>query len=218
MVNTCESVIKTVMRERAKVVVRAACRTEIGSSQKVRRLESGFNGAASWTLILPVDSGYLTSRKLHERNVETLYTSPRSRGVSVPRGALIGVQVWDVGKSECRAVIARIPVETSPGTKVSPRPTGVPVRENSNNHHQERMQMTGPLGAPGALSTLPGWRLRISIAQVERAIRVSAGSCNSGLMGGLSRMRGNQHVRFLGEFGARKGPLLRRRSAIGLRA
>jgi len=77
MVNICEPVIKIVMRERAKVVVL----WEIGSYQKVRGSERGFNGAASWTANPSVDSRYLTSHMLHERNVETPYISV---GASAP--------------------------------------------------------------------------------------------------------------------------------------
>lgn len=40
------------------------------------------------------------------------------------------VRAWDVGKSEGRLVMRRIRVSTSPGTKVSPRPTGLSLQEN----------------------------------------------------------------------------------------
>ena len=43
------------------------------------------------------------------------------------------VRAWDVGKSEGRSVIERIRVSTSPGTKVSLRPTGAFSRENMEN-------------------------------------------------------------------------------------
>ena len=39
------------------------------------------------------------------------------------------VRAWDVGRSEGRPVMGRIRVATSPGTKVSPRPTGASLRE-----------------------------------------------------------------------------------------
>lgn len=74
MVNTCEPAIKIVKGERAKVVVL----WEIGSSQKRQcGSERGLNDAASWMVNPPVDSRYLTSHMLHERNVETPYTSRR---------------------------------------------------------------------------------------------------------------------------------------------
>jgi hypothetical protein len=65
---------------------------------------------------------------LDKRNVETPYRSPQ--GDSLSQGRPMAVRAWDVGRSECRAVMARIRVETSPGTKVSPRPMGLPSQEN----------------------------------------------------------------------------------------
>ncbi len=69
-----------------------------------------------------------TPTLLDKRNVETLYRSPQ--GDSLPQGKPMVVRAWDVGRSECRAVMARIRVETSPGTKVSLRPTGLTSQEN----------------------------------------------------------------------------------------
>ena len=43
------------------------------------------------------------------------------------------VRAWDVGKSEGRPVMGRIRVSMSPGTKVSPRPTGAFLRESMEN-------------------------------------------------------------------------------------
>jgi len=43
------------------------------------------------------------------------------------------VRAWDVGRSERRLVMRRIRVSTSPGTKVSPRPTGASLRERMEN-------------------------------------------------------------------------------------
>jgi hypothetical protein len=65
---------------------------------------------------------------LDKRNVENPYRSPHGDSLSQDRP--MAVRVWDVGRSECRAVMARIRVETSPGTKVSPRPTGLTSQEN----------------------------------------------------------------------------------------
>jgi hypothetical protein len=65
---------------------------------------------------------------LDKRNVETPYRPPQ--GDSLPQGKPMAVRDWDVGRSECRAVMARIRVETSPGTKVSPRPMGLTSQEN----------------------------------------------------------------------------------------
>jgi len=73
-VNTCESAIKTVMRQGAKVAALAR-----GSLQPNRHCgsERGFNGAASWTMHPPVDSRYLPPQVLRTRNVETPYASRR---------------------------------------------------------------------------------------------------------------------------------------------
>lgn len=65
---------------------------------------------------------------LDKRNVETPYRSPQ--GDSLLQGTPMAVRAWDVGRSERRAVMARIRVETLPGTKVSPRPTGLTSQEN----------------------------------------------------------------------------------------
>ena len=65
---------------------------------------------------------------LDKRNVEIPYRSPQGDSLSQDRP--MALRVWDVGRSECRAVMARIRVETSPGTKVSPRPTGLTSQEN----------------------------------------------------------------------------------------
>jgi hypothetical protein len=65
---------------------------------------------------------------LDKRNVETPHCSPQ--GDSLPQGKPTAARDWDVGKSERRAVMARIRVATSPGTKVSPRPIGLTSQEN----------------------------------------------------------------------------------------
>jgi hypothetical protein len=65
---------------------------------------------------------------LDKRNVETPYRSPQ--GDSAPQGPPIALRVWDVGRSERRTIMVRIRVATSPGTKVSPRPTGLTSQEN----------------------------------------------------------------------------------------
>ena len=79
MANTCEPVIKIVMRERAKVValgdllrgIRLQPKRQCGS-------ERGFNATASWIVNPSVDSRCLTSHILQLRNVETPY-APRPR-------------------------------------------------------------------------------------------------------------------------------------------
>ena len=63
-------------------------------------------------------------------------------GESRLQGLSMAVRAWDVGKSECRAVMVRIRVETSPGTKVSRRPTGLPSQESMLNRYDGEEQMT----------------------------------------------------------------------------
>jgi hypothetical protein len=65
---------------------------------------------------------------LDKWNVETPYRSPLGDSLSQDRP--MAVRAWDVGRSERRTVMARIRVETSPGTKVSPRPIGLTSQEN----------------------------------------------------------------------------------------
>ena len=43
------------------------------------------------------------------------------------------VRAWEVGRSQGRPVMGRIRVAASPGTKVSPRPTGASLRERMEN-------------------------------------------------------------------------------------
>jgi hypothetical protein len=69
-----------------------------------------------------------TPTLLDKWNVETPYRSPH--GDSLPQGKPMAVRDWDVGRSEGRTVMVRIRVETSPGTKVSPRPIGLTSQEN----------------------------------------------------------------------------------------
>jgi len=58
------------------------------------------------------------------------------------------MRAQEVGRSECFAVMARIRVETSLGTKVSPRPTGLLLQDNLKNHTMRELQMTAKAGAP----------------------------------------------------------------------
>ena len=183
MANTCESAIKTVNGERAKVVVPSGKRS--GQNGDVGR-HVALNEVTSWTASPPVDSRRLPSHVLRRRNVETPYISRRRSDEWARRKAQqaspapeytsdrgrspIDVRAWDVGRSEGRAVMVRIPVETSPGAKASPRPTGLPSRENLFNHWKERMQMTGRFGSWCALRSREGARRpQMSIAKAGAA-------------------------------------------------
>jgi hypothetical protein len=101
MVNTCEPVIKIVMRERAKVV---------GLQERLEP-KGTWAGARSQRYRLvddkvpSVDSGYLTSHMLQQRNVETPYISHRRliRADAV-WGVRCGVGEWtsrEAGRSVC---------------------------------------------------------------------------------------------------------------------
>lgn len=54
----------------------------------------------------------------------------------------MAVRVWEVGKSEGRAVMVWIRVLTLPDTKVRSRPTGLTSRESSQDRYEEEKQMT----------------------------------------------------------------------------
>jgi hypothetical protein len=76
----------------------------------------------------------------NRRNVETPYRS--LSGTTGRKLCFLAVWVWDVGRSECRIVMVRIRVGTSPGTKVSPRPTGLTSQESMWNRDRGGKQMT----------------------------------------------------------------------------
>ncbi len=52
------------------------------------------------------------------------------------------VRVWDLGRSECSAVMARIQVSMLPGLKRSLRPRGLSLQKNLENCFYEEKQMT----------------------------------------------------------------------------
>jgi hypothetical protein len=95
------------------------------------------------------------------------------------------------------------------------QPAHPPARQSAGGRHRLRPRASGVLqGTEEDPSASEGGRARglvsTCIASHTTAI-TSAGSCHSGLWRGLSRMRGNPHVRFLGELGVRKDPGLTRR-------
>jgi len=96
-------------------------------SQKARRRVGGFNVATSWSEGLPVDSRYLTPHYFRSGTWKPRISPGRE---SKPQGEPMEVRAWDVGKSECRLVMRRIRVSMLPGTKVSPRPTGLSLQES----------------------------------------------------------------------------------------
>jgi hypothetical protein len=91
----------------------------------------GFNGATSWSTALPGRQQVPNPAETSGAERGNPVSSPTREGE--PQGELMEVRTWDVGKSEGRPVIGRIRVSTSPGTKVSPRPTGAFSRESMEN-------------------------------------------------------------------------------------
>ena len=95
------------------------------------------------------------------------------------------MRAWEVGRSECRAVMVRIRVGTSPGTKVSKRPTGLTSQESMWNRYDEERQMTtAAKPVIGASSKVANWdaikwrtieqqvkRLQMRIAKAARERR-----------------------------------------------
>lgn len=92
MVNTCEPVVKIVMRNEPKWLT--------GSDQKVRGWEGGLSDTAPWTAHPPVDSGHLTSHMLELRNVGTSYISCPSLGDGEWAGRKAGRSVCGIEMSE----------------------------------------------------------------------------------------------------------------------
>jgi hypothetical protein len=93
------------------------------------------------------------------------------------------VRAWDVGKSEGRPVVGRIRVSMSPGTKVSPRPTGASLREsmenalNGESKNKEVEVVRPPAGAPPPLaSPEPGACMLVSQRLFREGSRVDPGS------------------------------------------
>jgi hypothetical protein len=94
----------------------------------------GFNGATSWSTELPGRQQVPNPTDFRSETWKPRISPVRERE---PQGEPMEVRVWDVGKSERRLVMRRIRVSTSPGTKVSPRPTGLSLQEN----RQKRLEM-----------------------------------------------------------------------------
>ena len=169
-----------------------------------RRSERGLNVAVSWTSNLPVDSGYLTSRNFN-------------CGTWKPRTSLGGAKALPSGQAarrtdrcaglRCRKkrmpccngtdtgcnITGRESEPTSDGCLVARKLDKPLERENADGRVSGHLVRSLPSGTGGHKRV--SRRSRRSIAP--------AGSCESGLSRGLSRMRGNPHVRFLGEPGSR---------------
>lgn len=106
----------------------------------------------------------------------------------------MGMQDWDVGKSEGHSVMEWIRVSTLPGAKASRRPTGASLQEHQENWINEGKQMT-PLQVSGAPSTLvpaTGYHCRIksifstwwvNFDEPLRCLSLVTGNCHAGFLG-----------------------------------
>lgn len=173
--------------------------------------ERRVNAAASWTLNPPVDSGYLTSQ-----NFDCGTWKPRTspNGDPALAGGLAARCVDRCAGLRCRKkrtpycngtdtgcnITSRESEPTSDGCLVARNLDKPLERENADGRAFGHLVRSLPSGTGGPKR----------VSRRSRRSRASAGSCESGLSRGLSRMRGNPHVRFLGELGARKGPKLTR--------
>ena len=88
------------------------------------------------------------------------------------------VRAWEVGRGEGRPVMGRIRVAASPGTKVSPRPTGASLRESMENtlngkSKSEMEVVRPPVGASPPLACPEPGVYHGSIAKVVRLYRVA---------------------------------------------
>ena len=92
-------------------------------------------------------------------------------GESRLQGLSMAARAWDVGKSKRRAVMARIRIGTSSGTKVSRRPIGLTSRESTWNRYDEEKQMT-TTAKPllGASSKVANWGA-INWRTIERQVK-----------------------------------------------
>ena len=206
MVNTCEPVIKIVMANEPKWLSRELVSQEIRLQPKwQRRSERGVNVAVSWTLNLSVDSGYLTSHNFNcgtwKPRISLIDAKALASGRAVRRtDRCAGLRCRKKRRPCCNGadtgcnITGRESEPTSDGCLVARKHDEPSERENANG---------GIRKAPGALSALDGYGGCMRVSRRSRRNIALAGSCESGLSRGLSRMRRNPHVRFLGEPRAR---------------
>jgi hypothetical protein len=130
-----------------------------------------------------------------------------------PQGKLLGMQVKDAGESESRPVMGGIRIEGQPDIILPEREQtsgGSLVAREFEEPSERRKANDDPNNGWCASGGEVAWhgivwakahgtvrRLQMSIAKAVWKSR-TAGSCNKGFCRGLSRMRGNLHVRFLG--------------------
>lgn len=128
MANICEPAIKTVNENKRKWLLRL--------SQKALRRGRVVDVS---TLVAHIFSGQQQTPNPTCFSYRTWQPCRVPFGDSRPQGRPMALQVWEVGKSECRAVMVRIRVSMLPGAKAGPRPTGLSSQENLENLLQEEM-------------------------------------------------------------------------------
>jgi hypothetical protein len=181
-------------------------------SQKARKPEVDLTVPPRWSTALPGRQQVPNPAETSGAERGNPVSSPAREGE--PQGDLMEVRAWDVGKSEGRSVMERIRVSTSPGTKVSPRPTGAFSRESMENtlngKSKERWRW---FDHPPVQPLLwPSQSLVPTMLVSRRLSREGQlGRSRDRPLRCLSRMRGNSHVRFLEGLGGRKAPWPTRR-------
>ena len=166
----------------------------------------GFNGTTSWSTALPGRQQVPNPAQTSGAERGNLVSSPAREGE--PQGELMEVRAWDVGRSEGRPVMGRIRVAASPGTKVSPRPTGAFLRERMENTLNGKSKLETevvrpPVGAsPPLAGPEPGAYMLVS----QRSFREGGRVDEQSVFEVLEPYAGNSHVRFLEGLGGRKAP------------
>lgn len=135
MVNRCEPVIKTVNENKRKWLLRLSQKASrrgrvVNMSALVAHISSGRQQA-------PNPTGFAFETWQPHRVPLLL------EGDNRPQGRSMTLWVWEVGKSESRAVMVRIRVLTLPDAKAGPRPTKVLHRKRIwRTLFRRRSQMT----------------------------------------------------------------------------
>jgi hypothetical protein len=191
MVNTCEPVINDRNDKGAKVVVLRDRSSEIRLLPKWRcRSERGLNATASWTLNQPVDSGYLTSHNFNcgTWKPRTSLTSARAlaSGQAVRRAdRRAGLRCRKKRRPCCNGADTGCNIT---GRESEPTSDGCLVARNLEKPLERENADVGAFGhLVRSLPSGTGGHKRVS-RRSRRSIAL-AGSCESGLWRGLSRMR-----------------------------
>jgi len=114
----------------------------------------------------------------------------------------------EVGRSERRPVMGRIRVSTSPGTKVSPRPTGASLRERVQIHLKRGRQIGDGGGSTTRLCTPSSGNPEPGDCKLvpQRLFRGGSRIDYRSVFEVLEPCAGNSQARFLEGLGGRKAP------------